>query len=65
MGKPPTVSPLVSAGPCPEAPALGDSQVMSSGCPALGKEGILPRMNGSRIFLQEIRGLHGWDFVGA
>ena len=63
MGKPPTVSPLVSAGPLSEAAAHGDSHVMSSDCPALGKEGILPRMNGSRMFLQEIRGLHGWDFV--
>lgn len=63
MGKPPTMSPLVSAGHCSEVPAHGDSQLMSSGCPALGTEGILHRMSGSRIFLQEIRGLHGWDFV--
>lgn len=54
MGKPPTVSPLVSAVHCPEVPAHGESRLMSGGSPVLGTEGTLPRVSKSGIFLQEI-----------
>lgn len=63
MGKPPTVSRLVSAGHCPEVPEQGGSWLMSGGRPVLGTEGMSPRMNGSRRFPQEIRGLHGRDLA--